>query len=251
MLDLVFANFTDLKLVPADSGLVTPDTYHPPLCIDVLLPHINNNLNSEFSYRIYAAGNYTLLYNLLSTYDWSSVYETSDVDIAVASLNAAVNDAMERAIPRGYSCMSKFPHWFSHILRYYIAKKNYFHRRFKKKPNYYFYDSFSFYRKLVKNTIKSDRLRWLKSIDNNLKSRPQHFWKYVSNFRKHRSGSIQLNVDGTHLVEPIRVADAFAKHFNQFIITVALWTFPLSRSRLNFYHLLVFLMWMSAKPLRD
>jgi hypothetical protein len=175
-----------------------------------LLPHINNNINSQFSYRIFAAGDYTLLYYLLSTYDWSSVYETSDVDIAVASLNAAVNDAMERAIPRGYSCKSKFPHWFSHTLRYYIAKKNYFHRRFKKKPNDYFYDRFSFYRKLVKNTIKSDRLMWLTSIDN---SRPQNFWKYASNFRKHRSGSIQLNVDGTHLVEPIRVADAFAKHF--------------------------------------
>jgi hypothetical protein len=38
MLDLVFANFTDLKSVPAHSGLVTPDTYHPPLSIDVFLP---------------------------------------------------------------------------------------------------------------------------------------------------------------------------------------------------------------------
>jgi hypothetical protein len=55
---------------------------------------------------------------------------------------------------------------------------------------------------------------WLKSVDNNLKSQPQHFWKYVSNFRKDRSGPIQLNVDGTHLlVEPCAVVDAFAKHF--------------------------------------
>jgi hypothetical protein len=46
MLDLVFENMSDLKLVPADSGLVTPDTYHPPFSIDVLLPHVNN-LNSE------------------------------------------------------------------------------------------------------------------------------------------------------------------------------------------------------------
>jgi hypothetical protein len=96
LLDLVFANFTDLKLVPVDSGLVTPDTYHPPFSIDVLLPHINNNLNSEFSYRIYSAGNSTLLYNILSTHDWSSVYETTSVDTAVASLNAAVRGAMEQ-----------------------------------------------------------------------------------------------------------------------------------------------------------
>jgi hypothetical protein len=80
MLDLVFANFTDLKTLPTDSGLVTPDTYHPIFSIDVSLPHVNNNLNCEFCYRNFAAGNYTLLYNILSAYDWPSMYETS-VDI--------------------------------------------------------------------------------------------------------------------------------------------------------------------------
>jgi hypothetical protein len=160
ILDLVFANFTDLKFVPADSGLITPDKYLPLLSIDVLLPHVNNNLNSEFSYQIYSAGNYTLLYNLLSRYDWSSVYETPSVDTAVASLSAAVSVAMDKAIPCGYSRKSKFPPWFSHTLRYYIAKKNYFHHRFKKKLSNYFYNKFALCRKLVKSTIKSIRLRW-------------------------------------------------------------------------------------------
>jgi hypothetical protein len=53
----------------------------------------------------------------------------------------------------------------------------------------------------------------LLSIDKNLKSLPQHFWKYISNFRKHRSCSIQLEVHGAHLVQPNAVADAFAKLF--------------------------------------
>jgi hypothetical protein len=37
MLDLDFVN-------------LIPDTYHLSLSINVLLPHVNNNLNSEFSY---------------------------------------------------------------------------------------------------------------------------------------------------------------------------------------------------------
>jgi hypothetical protein len=73
MLDLVFVNVTDLKSAPVNPGLVTPDTYYPPLSIDVFLPHVNNNLNCEFSYRNFEAGNYTLLCNILSAYDWSSV----------------------------------------------------------------------------------------------------------------------------------------------------------------------------------
>jgi hypothetical protein len=36
---------------------------------------------------------------------------------------------------------------------------------------------------------------------------------YVSNFRKQRSSSIQLVVDGVYLDEPSAVAYAFANHF--------------------------------------
>jgi hypothetical protein len=81
------------------------------------------------------------------------------LDTAIANLNAAVRGAMEQAIPHGYSHKSKFPPWFSHTLRHYVAKKNDFHQRFKKKPSDYFYDRSALYRKLVKSTIKSDRFR--------------------------------------------------------------------------------------------
>jgi hypothetical protein len=95
--DLVFANFTDLKSVPAASGLVTPNTYHPPLSIDVHLPHVTNNQNCEFTYRNFAAGNYTLLYNMISTYNWSGVYEAASIDVAIASLTETVRDNIEQA----------------------------------------------------------------------------------------------------------------------------------------------------------
>jgi hypothetical protein len=94
------------------------------------LPYFNNNLTCEFSYRNFAGDNYALLCNILSTCDWSGVHETS-VDVAVASLSAAVRDAMEQAVPRGYNRKSKSPPWFYNTLTYYIVKKNYFHRRFK------------------------------------------------------------------------------------------------------------------------
>jgi hypothetical protein len=98
MLDPVFANFTDLKSVPADSGFATPNIYHPPLSIDVFLPQVNTNLNCEFSYQNFAAGTYTLLYNIVYGYHWSSVYEASSTDVEIASLNAAVRGAMEQTI---------------------------------------------------------------------------------------------------------------------------------------------------------
>jgi hypothetical protein len=79
---------------------------------------------------------------------------------------------LQEAIPRGYSCKSKFPPWIYYNLRYYLVKKNYFHHRFKKKLSDYFYNRFASYRKLVKNTVKSDGLGRLMYIDNKLSYSP-------------------------------------------------------------------------------
>jgi hypothetical protein len=46
------------------------------------------------------------------------------------------------------------------------------------------------------STTKSDRLDWLKSTDNNLKSQSQHLFKNVSAFRKESCGFIQLEDEG-------------------------------------------------------
>ncbi|PNF20040.1 hypothetical protein B7P43_G05817 [Cryptotermes secundus] len=214
LLDLIFSNLSDISITPVDSGLIKPDNYHPPLIINICLSLATCIQNYKYSYRKFSSGDYALLYNNLSTYDWSCVYGTTSVDSAVAGLNAAVQDAMEHAIPRGIiNTRMKFPHWYSSSLKYYIRKKNYFYRRFKKKKSDCLYQKFSYYRKLVKSTIKSDRLRWLKSVDENLKSQPKQFWKYVASFRKRNSNSIQLEVDGKHLIEPHDIADEFSKHF--------------------------------------
>jgi hypothetical protein len=73
------------------------------------LRHVNNNLNCEVSYRKFAADNYNLLYNILSTRDCSGEHENSSVAVSVASPIAAVRDAMEQAIPRGHNRQVQIP----------------------------------------------------------------------------------------------------------------------------------------------
>jgi hypothetical protein len=149
----------------------------------------------------------------LSTYDWSCAHDTTSVDAGIASLNAAVQDATEQAIPRVIiNSKSKVPHWYSSSLRYYIRKRIIFTDALKKKSDH-LYRNFSFYRKLMKAIIKSERLKWLKYIDGNLKSQPKLFWKHVASFKKINSLSIQLEADGMHLIEPYDVADEFSMYF--------------------------------------
>jgi hypothetical protein len=135
----------------------------------------------------------------LFTYDWSALYNETSVDAAVDRLNTAVTQAINSAVPSGRITRHKYPIWFSGRLRAYVKKKNYYYRRYKKHKTDYFYDRFSFYRKLVKRTIKSDRFHLLQSVDENLKSNPQQFWTYVSQHRKKYNDLTHLDDDGVFL----------------------------------------------------
>jgi hypothetical protein len=79
---------------------------------------------------------------------------------------------------------------------------------------YYYYSIFSYYRKLVKTTIKADRLAWLTHIDKNLKTEPKHFWKYISKFKKNDQAVSQLEVETKFITEPQFIAEAFENHFS-------------------------------------
>jgi hypothetical protein len=78
-----------------------PDNYHLHLIKNIHQPFATCMHNYVYSYRKFSSGDYKLLYNILSTYACSCVYNTTSVDSAVTSLNAAVQDAMKHAIPRG------------------------------------------------------------------------------------------------------------------------------------------------------
>jgi hypothetical protein len=70
-------------------------------------------------------------------------------------VSEAINKAVSSVIPKS----ATFPHWLSDILKYYIIKKL---KKYKKSNSSYYYNIFSYDRKLVKTTIKADRLARLK-----------------------------------------------------------------------------------------
>jgi hypothetical protein len=91
-------------------------------------------------------------------------YKQSSVDAAVNELNSVLINSLNDAVPYTCTSKSKFPYWFSGVLKHYNNKIINFFRRYKRKKKYAtHYASFSYFRKLVKVTTKSDRRRWLKS----------------------------------------------------------------------------------------
>jgi hypothetical protein len=92
-----------------------------------------------------------------------------------------------------------------------LRKKNQF---FKKSKSDNHYSLFSYYRKLVKTTVKIDRLAWLKAVDDNLRTQPEHFWKCISKFKRNEQSVTQIEVGDKIITEPQFIAEAFADHFH-------------------------------------
>jgi peptidoglycan biosynthesis protein MviN/MurJ (putative lipid II flippase) len=70
------------------------------IIINIYLLFATKIENYVYSYRKFSSGDYTLLYNILSAYDWSCV-RVYLADSAVASLSAALQHAMEQAAFHG------------------------------------------------------------------------------------------------------------------------------------------------------
>lgn len=81
-------------------------------------------------YKRFSAGDYAVLYNILSPYK-SSLYNEIFVDAAVKRLNVDVTKPTDLAVLSGYIKKHKYPSWFSEKLKTYI-RKNYFYRGYKK-----------------------------------------------------------------------------------------------------------------------
>jgi hypothetical protein len=196
--------------------------------------------NFNISYKSFSAGDYAVLYNVMSTYDWFSVYNETSADAAFDRLNIAVTRAIDLAVPSGYIKKHTYPAWFSGKLKVNIKKKNYFYRRYKKFKADYFCGKFSFHRKLVKTTIKTDRFDWLRSVDENLKYHAKQFWNYVSQFRKRNTGLIYFEMNDIPISKPHDIAEAFSKYFQWFILAVALEPSLLLINLRKFYPQLLF-----------
>jgi hypothetical protein len=85
LLDFVFSNSHNVNVAMSDFELVVPDTYHLPLCPDLnILTSSSQSL--LYSFRNYPRGDYALLYEMLSSYDWSSVFKQSPVPLLLMNL---------------------------------------------------------------------------------------------------------------------------------------------------------------------
>jgi hypothetical protein len=72
------------------------------------MPVRRSKQNCNISYKRSSARNHAVLYNALSNYDWSSLYNETSVDAAIDRLNVAVTQAIDLAVPSGHIKKHKY-----------------------------------------------------------------------------------------------------------------------------------------------
>lgn len=90
-----------------------------------------------------------------------------------------VCNANKWLIPSVTPKSSIFPHWFSN-LSFIILRRETTVKKYMISNSDYNYDIFQCYGKLVKITMKADRVIWLKTTDENLRTQPKRFSKVCS-----------------------------------------------------------------------
>ena len=193
LLDLVFSNFHNASLVPSIDSLLPIDRYHPPLFIK--LSHIFNDCTSissssshkdDPSYNFKRADYSKILRHLFAA-DWTSFYDSMDVDVQVDLFYSIVNAAIELYVPFVKVRNSVFPFWFSNDLKTMIFKKKAAHVAYKSSRSNKDYAIFSDLRRKCKVRSSGDYNRYLSDLENSISDNPKAFWRYNKSLRSNQA----------------------------------------------------------------
>jgi hypothetical protein len=156
MLDLVFSNIADLHITFPGTGMVKPDVFHPPLSIVMpsFVKHVPKLVNYRTSNTLVVIIHYYITFFL-----HMSGHVCIQNLLLMLLLPASIPLFMKPLIalfPEALLNDLIFPIGCPHSRALYFEKEFYY-RRFKKNKTDLYYSKFSYYRKLVKITIQSDR----------------------------------------------------------------------------------------------
>lgn len=131
ILDYALTNIDNIELHSIDP-LSTLDTHHPPFVL-----HFNDH-NVKFIKSIktekynFFKGNYEMINEHLSQYNWSNMMTSNNVNEQVSTLYNCLWKLIKKFVPCNSPKCDDFPKYFSPKLIEIIRDKNHFHDKYKK-----------------------------------------------------------------------------------------------------------------------
>lgn len=184
MLDLVFSNQCLIKNVKKSLDIIIgEDSHHPALEVSLKTLNFKKLPIKNKEYYNYSKADYGALNNDLSGINWPGLFSNKDVDTTVEIFYAKIGEIIKKHVPlvrpkRG------FPVYFRRKTILTIIRKNKMHKKFKIYDDAAYYQKFIELRRLSKKLMRDDYLNYTRNMEDQIKTNPKAFWKYVKNKKK-------------------------------------------------------------------
>jgi len=174
LLDLVFSSFDTPSVQLANTPIVSPDSYHPPMFISFPIP-TPILAQDTHTYRDYKSADYKSVVAYLESFDWENTFSLYSIDDSAVVFNDALLSSINKFVPIKIFSPSKFPKWTSTILKSFIITKKKAHAIYKRTKSKSDYLVFSKFRAKSKRQSKVDYSAHISHTEEALSSFPFKF----------------------------------------------------------------------------
>lgn len=243
LLDLVwYKNASVSNLRQSDLPLGHVSAHHPPLEFSFDCGRIKLLPFKPIDTYNFRKCNYNNLINFYQGFNWSDILSDEfSVDANVGKFYETLSAGISQFTPKFKSKHKNFPFYFSARTRQCIQDKNKYHKKWKLFSNVNDYSRFSELRRKSKNLMNYDYLRYVSSCENNIKSDPKNFWKFVSSSRRDSGIPSAISYNEQTAVNPNDVSQLFATYFKSVYEPYTQIPFgtPLSVNNLNVFSIVL------------
>ena len=215
LLDLIFTNTTDDKLVMASGDILTSiDLYHPALelCYNNICD-TNFNLNTFYKFDFKNA-DYNSILVALDSYDCSIFMNSGDLEALCDEFYRVISEVVYKYVPVvKVMGMNNGCPWINPEIISLKRDKNRAYRKWRLSGA----TSDLHYYKRIKSRLKSSLsvsyFRYIRDTQSNIKSNPGKFWSYIRSRNNNDGFPSCLEFNNFESEKPQIIADMFASFF--------------------------------------
>jgi hypothetical protein len=194
--------------------MLSVDNYHPPIAanIDIRCPLKTVKVSS---FRNFRKINYHALNRLISSIDWCTILDVSqDVNEMLATFYTHLESILNKFAPLIEKKTSKYPAWYSKNTINLLKNKLIYHKKWHRYKNMRDLTFFKRFRTELKLNISDDYKNHVLKVENDIKSNPKSFWKFVNEKKRNDTGIPEIVSFNSEILKNCTDRlDLFAKYF--------------------------------------
>lgn len=213
-LDLVFSSLKDMHVDQSQEELITQENAHPALVFEFVA--MSHQLHQPpITLPNLWKCDIDQVYKWIQRQPFPNFQNCISIDEEFTNFCTALRDTIVLNCPlMRINGSGGFPCWFSFELKRLVFKKKKLHKKFKTTLSLQDFNTFQRVRGQCKRLARECHQKYLKTIDEAVKTNPKSFWKYVQSLRGSSSSAKVLSLDDRVATEPFTMCDMFADYFS-------------------------------------